>query len=170
MDLARVRTNLARSAAALEQLVRDLTTEDSRWRAASGTWSLLEIVNHLADEEVEDFQARLERLLQDPALPWAPIDPEGWAKERAYQERELDESLARFLSERRRSLTWLGERVGLDPNATHDHPSLGTLRAGDLLASWQAHDLIHLRQVLRWHHDRTEREAAPFSSAYAGPW
>ena len=44
------------------------------------------------------------------------------------------------------------------------------LRAGDLLASWLAHDLIHIRQITRLHYRWLERLAAPYQLGYAGPF
>ncbi|MHC4992905.1 MAG: DinB family protein, partial [Planctomycetota bacterium] len=50
---------LERFGATLPVLVRDVSTGDARWRPPDGAWSILEIVTHLADEEVEDFRTRL---------------------------------------------------------------------------------------------------------------
>ena len=59
----------------LRAAVSKLAPEDARWRPPDGAWSILEIVSHVADEEVEDFRRRLEITLADPAAEWPPIDP-----------------------------------------------------------------------------------------------
>lgn len=169
MDTSFARRNLAASARAIEALAQ-IDTEQARWRAAPGRWSLLEIVNHLADEESEDFRQRLQLLVERPGTPWPPLDPEGAVTARDYQARELLPSVRRFLDERAHSLAWLEEHSLIDPHLTYDHPHLGPITAGDLLASWQDHDLLHLRQMLRWHHDRLVEASHPYSPAYAGGW
>ena len=81
--------SLERFADILPNMVRGVSTDDARWRPADGAWSILEIVAHLADEEVHDFRARVELTLRDPTAPWPPIDPETWAIERRYNDDDL---------------------------------------------------------------------------------
>ncbi|MGQ0552780.1 MAG: DinB family protein [Planctomycetota bacterium] len=133
-----------------------------------GGWSVLVLVAHLADEERDDFRARSASVLSEPAAPWPPIDPEGWVTSRRYAERSWPAVLEDFLVERRRSIEWLKSRVASDWSLTHQHPSLGPIRAGDLLASWLAHDLRHLSQAARLLHGALANDAAPYSVAYAG--
>ena len=52
----------------------------------------------------------------------------------------------------------------------YPHPQAGPLRAGDLLAAWQAHDLLHVRQLTRLHYRFLEQQAEPFTLRYAGDW
>ena len=139
------------------------------WRPATGKWSLLEVINHLADEERDDFRKRIDLLLHHAGTAWPPIDPQGWVEQRHYNEQDPRESLSRFTEERQRSLQWLAALGPVDWQATYAHAS-GPLRAGDLLLSWTIHDDLHARQILRLHHDHALRLAAPFSAAYAGPW
>ncbi|MBM4003262.1 MAG: DinB family protein [Planctomycetes bacterium] len=73
----------------LPQLVTDVIVEDARWRPADGSWSIVEVVSHLCDEEEYDFRARVRSTLESPEKPWDPIDPPGWAVERRYNERDL---------------------------------------------------------------------------------
>ena len=57
---------------------------------------MLEIVNHLYDEEQYDFRVRLRYILESQEGDPPPIDPDGWAVERRYNERDLGDSLANF--------------------------------------------------------------------------
>jgi hypothetical protein len=188
---------LHRGATLIAALFEGLPPDVVRWKPAPGKWSLLEVVNHLADEEVEDFRTRVQLTLRDPAAAWPPIAPQEWVTQRGYAARDPAESLARFRRERRASLDWLaslpavaigppnasgmgrpGAGVGAGAGATgtadgwdraHVHPSLGPLTARGLLANWIAHDLLHSRQMLRLHHERLARLAAPATLDYAGP-
>ncbi len=163
-------------AGVLPAAVAGVTAEESRFRPPSGAWSIVEIVNHLADEECEDFRPRLELVLRDAALPWPAIDPEGVAVARRYQERDLEESVARFVAERRASVGWLRGRVarlGADDPAwrgTYRHPKGWSVRAGDVFAAWAAHDALHLRQIAKRLYELAARDAGEFETGYAGEW
>ena len=161
---------LERFPVTLTALCKDLSNEEARWRPRPDAWSLLEVVGHLEEEERRDFRPRLESTLRAPAEPWAPIDPPAWVREHAYQERDLRELLREFALERASSVFWLRELEAPDWDAAHEHPTLGSLRAGDLLTSWAVHDALHLRQLTRWTYLRTLADAGPYEGTYAGPW
>jgi hypothetical protein len=162
--------HLAWGAEAIRAMVQGLDDDEARWRPPSGGWSALEVVCHLRDEEVEDFRRRLDLALHRPAEDWPPIDPERWAGDRRYNERSLAPETEGFLGERRHSLAWLRRLPAPDWSSAHTHPRLGTMAAGDLLAAWVAHDLLHLRQLARLRYERLQALAAPFQPDYAGRW
>ena len=168
LDGASAASRLEANAQVFSGLVYGVSVAQARWKPAPDQWSILEVVNHLADEEVDDFRRRIVLTLRDPEAPWPPIDPPRWAIERAYNERLLDDSLERFLAERRRSLDWLREVAAPNWDTSHHHPKAGWLRAGDLLASWLSHDLIHIRQLTRLHHQWLVQQAVPYRTEYAG--
>ena len=134
---------------ALNLLLDGLSEEQAHWRPDEQAWSIVEIINHMADEEAEDFRARLTSTLADPKRSWKPIDPPAWVKERNYQSTDLSASLERLSSVRGFSLTVLSLLINPDWNRSYDHPLLGSISAADLLVSWHAHDLLHLRQISR---------------------
>jgi hypothetical protein len=156
--------------AALPGLVGGLTADEARWKPPSGAWSILEVVNHLADEEVLDFRARLRSTLESPAAQWPQIDPEGWAVQRGYNQRDLVESVSRLLSERSTSLVWLGSLRDPDWSLAHAHPRFGPMSAGMLLASWAAHDALHIRQIAKRLYELAARDGEPHTVRYAGEW
>lgn len=159
-------------AAAIEALVRSTPAEAARRRPAPDAWSTLEVVCHLYDEEREDFRTRIDYTLHRPGEQAPPIDPEGWVTARAYASRDLHERLAAFLDERARSLEWL--RGLRDPawGRALSHPQLAQygLTAGDLLAAWVAHDLLHLRQLVELRYSSLAELAGRDRLRYAGEW
>ncbi len=161
---------LARSSEAIRALVQGVSPDQSRWRPAPEKWSMVEVVAHLGDEEELDFRARLDHVLSDRPGPWPPTDPEAWCRDRHYIERDLPAELERFLSRRTQTLEWLQSLRLLDADLAYHHPRVGPVRAGELFASWLAHDLLHLRQLTRLHFDWIERVFAPYGTAYAGKW
>jgi hypothetical protein len=140
------------------------------WAPETGKWSLLLVVNHLADEERDDFKVRLDHTLHKSGAAWPDIDPEGWVTSRHYAAQSFEESLQRFLAERERSVTWLEGLRSPDWTMTHDHARLGTLSAGDLMAAWVDHDHQHMRQILNLLHGSLCVETAPYETHYAGEW
>jgi hypothetical protein len=162
--------SLRRFGVILPQLVADVSSDDARWRPVDGSWSILEVVSHLCDEEEYDFRARVRSTLETPERPWDPIDPPGWAVERRYNERELATEAARFQQLRASSVTWLRSLDNPDWSRTHLHPKFGPLNAGELFAAWVAHDQLHLRQIAKRQFQMIQRDAEPYSTHYAGDW
>ncbi|MGD8466167.1 MAG: DinB family protein [Anaerolineae bacterium] len=172
MELAWAVAQMSLNAERIRALLRGIPAAQARWRPEPESWSMLEVVNHLLDEEREDFKVRLDYTLHRPGEPWPAIDPEGWVTAREYNERDLEPSLAAFLRERDASLAWLG---GLATTAAPDweaayETSFGPIRAGDVLAAWVAHDLLHIRQLVELHWAYTTATLAPYKPDYAGVW
>lgn len=153
----------------IRALVEGVSLEQARWRPEPGSWSILEVINHLLDEEREDFRLRLDIILHRPAEPWPPIDPQGWITARRYNERQLEPSLQNFLEERKASLAWLRNLSSPDWNAAYE-TKFGRMTAGDMLASWAAHDLLHMRQLVELHRAFLVQIAGPYAVGYAGDW
>lgn len=162
--------SLEATGAAIQALLAGLTAEDARWKPAMDRWSMIEVINHLVDEEVEDFRARLDLMLHHPAREFAPIDPPAAVISRRYSERDLAESVQRFREEREKSLSWLRSLQSPNLEATKRHRSMGVMTARQMLFSWVAHDLHHVRQITNLRHDRLAQQVAPMSLAYAGDW
>jgi uncharacterized damage-inducible protein DinB len=138
-----------------------------RWRPAEGGWSLIEVLGHLEHEEREDFRTRLRSLLDDPGLAWPPLDPEGAVTAGNFQALDPAATLAAFHRERAASVAWL--RGLKAPRWDASRPTRhGPLHAGDLLASWVAHDARHLGQVAKRLHGWSAQVGAPYTVLYAG--
>jgi DinB superfamily len=163
-------THLSHSAEAIQSLTHHVSKKQAVWKPSAERWSILEVICHLADEEGEDFRTRFDLTLYQPDTDWPEIDPQIWAIERAYTSRDLAESLETFLLERDKSITWLKGLASPDLEKAHVRPSFGSIRAGDLLASWVAHDLLHIRQLTRLHYQWWSQAAKPFGIGYAGDW
>ena len=169
MDFERSRQLLQQNSERIRSLIQGVQAEQARWKPDPDSWSILEVINHLLDEEREDFRVRLDIILHKPDRKMPPIDPEGWVVERRYNDRNLNESLEEFLSERKVSLEWL-EKIGEPDWEASYQMSFGLIRAGDMFASWVAHDLLHMRQLVELHRAYMLGLVAPFEVAYAGPW
>lgn len=162
--------SLATFPAVLAASVRGVSDEDVRWKPDKNTWSILEVVRHLGDEETSDFRKRLFLTLEQPDEAWPPIDPEGWALERKYNEDDLAAAVQTFTRERQQSISRLKGLAAPDWAAAHLHTLMGEITAGDLLASWAAHDLLHLRQITKRRFQLLLRHAGDYRTGYAGEW
>ena len=160
---------LAAQAHLIHGLTGDIAPAQAAWKPDPASWSVIEVVNHLYDEEREDFRAHLAAVLAGPDTPWAPIDPPGWVTQRRYAERGLAQSAANFLRERDRSLAWLRGLTVADWDIAHPTP-WGSITAGDLLAAWGAHDLLHIRQLVELRWGILVNAVAPYQVRYAGEW
>lgn len=171
MDTHALIRRLRRTADTVGTLTSDVDDDQARWKPSPDRWSILDVVCHLADEESRDFRTRLDLTLHAPGESWPPIDPESWVTEHDYASRDLATEFRRFADERDRSVSWLH---GLDApqwSRTYEHPRMGTLSAADLLASWVAHDLIHIRQITRLHRQYLEEVTGLGTRVeYAGRW
>jgi len=169
MDLQNACSQLKFQGQAVISLATGLTTEEAHWKPNPKSWSVLEVLNHLVDEEIYDFRAHLDHILRTPEQPWPKIDPEGWVTLRHYYQQNLDDTLLRFEAEREKSLTWLAGLPAIDWDAAVTQP-WGTLSAGDMLAAWLAHDLLHLRQLVELRYPITKAANQPYQLNYAGKW
>jgi DinB superfamily len=163
LPLAAAALALERSGQALALLAGGWSAGAARWRPEPGRWSALEVINHLADEEKHDFRLRFCLLINSPQDPWPRIDPQGWVTGRRYNERDLLTSIEHFGSERATSLAQLRDMPEPDWSTRR-----GSLSALDLMASWQAHDLLHLRQLAQLRY--LWLESQDMNIEYAGEW
>ena len=168
MDFKDFERRLSLSAEIIRSMVQDVPEGQAHWKPSPQKWSIVEVINHLYDEEREDFPTRLDLMLHHPAKKWPAIDPEGWVTERGYNKRALAESLDRFLAERKRTTIWLAGVDAPDWNASFEHPQLGRIDAGSMLAAWLAHDYLHVRQLAKLHYDYVTLMSRPYSVEYAG--
>lgn len=97
MNLQDIVSQMDHNARAIQALVQGCSDQQARWKPDRASWSILEVINHLLDEEREDFRARLELVLDRRDEAWSPIDPQGWGVAQGYNQRELE------------SLAWLRE-------------------------------------------------------------
>jgi hypothetical protein len=170
MDFTACQEQLRQNGDLIRQLVADITEAQAKVKPSPDDWSILEVVNHLYDEEREDFRQRFDYLLHRPGEEWPPINPAGWVTERNYNQRELAISLQDFLDERQKSLMWLAELDQPDLEAFETHPVAGKFHAGDMLAAWVAHDILHLRQLVELKYFLVGKLVEPYSPRYAGEW
>lgn len=141
---------LERTPGVLRALLAGLPEEWTRADEGPDTWSPFDVVGHLIDGEERDWMARARIILaQEPGRRFEPFDR--FRHLRVNRGRTLGELLDRFEHLRARNLEEL-EDLRLNPDhlaLKGEHPELGSVTLGQLLATWVTHDLGHLAQIAR---------------------
>lgn len=154
---------LERTPAVLRTLLDGLSEDWTHEDAGPETWSARDVVAHLIDAEETNWMVRVRTLLaQGPERRLESFDR--FRFRRVDRGETLGELLDRFAELRARNLRELAE-LELDRRQlelTGEHPELGTVTLGQLLATWVTHDLAHLAQIARVM-AKQNREAV-------GPW
>lgn len=153
---------LSRTPASLAALLDGLP--DTWVTATEGdkTWSPYDVIGHLIHGERTDWIPRALHILAGETRPFDPFDRTAQLTES--QGRKLSELLATFASLRRDNLAALA-RMNLssaDLSRTGQHPELGEVTLGQLLATWVVHDLDHVGQIAR--------TMAKVYTEAVGPW
>lgn len=162
-------TMMTQQASVIRALATDLPPDLIHWKPNDLSWSILEVICHLYDEEREDFRVRLKHIL-DRAEGMPPaIDPVGWVTTREYAARDLTTVLAQFLEEREASLAWLRSLENPDWDAVLETP-FRNIHASGMLSAWVAHDLLHIRQLNELRYGYVKSQSNPDEVGYAGDW
>jgi hypothetical protein len=170
MDIKYCISQLSTNSISIQQLLENITQDQSTWKPQESDWSILEVINHLYDEEKEDFRFRLSHLFSGKNNPWPKNNPQKWVYERKYNQREIYKSIDNFLNERLNSLEWLTKQDVIDLTASYPITANNELLAGEILSSWVAHDLLHLRQLIEIKFKYCQLMCSPYSTEYAGDW
>lgn len=161
--------NLARGAEIIRALTIGLAQEEACSKPDPESWSVLEVLCHLYDEEREDFRYHLDAILHRPAEEWESYNPGAWVTERGYNQRNFAETVNNFLAEREQSLTWLKSLSTPNWEAKHTN-QYGSITAGEMFSAWVDHDNLHIRQLVELRHARIANLAKPYDVRYAGEW
>jgi hypothetical protein len=169
MDSRAISKELVRGLHAIRSLLDGMTQDEAQSKPDSESWSALEVLCHLLDEEREDFRMHIQQVFTDPQEVWHPIDPPLWVIERRYQDQSMEAKFAEFCQERDKSLRWLDGMHTVDWGHEITAP-FGGISAGSLLVSWAAHDNLHIRQLIEIRQFNLNMKSKPFSTRYAGEW
>lgn len=141
---------LSRTPAVLDALLRDLPDSWTAPNEGSETFSPWDVVGHLIHGEETDWIPRAQIILaHGEARAFAPFDRFGHYQK--CKSKLLGELLDTFARLRRQGLETL-KQMNLTPEKLAlrgTHPALGAVTLAQLLATWTAHDLSHIGQIVR---------------------
>ncbi|MFA6240918.1 MAG: DinB family protein [Candidatus Hydrogenedentales bacterium] len=134
---------------ALAEACKRMDETALRTPEASGKWSVLDVVQHLADGELV-LGFRYRRILGEPeSSPLPPFDPSAWATRLRYSEVNLGAALDQFNAVRRINLQFLEGLRDADWDVRYTHFDRGKETLRDAVRLYAAHDLCHLAQIGR---------------------
>ena len=141
---------LERTPATLEALLVGLPADWTEVNEGSDSWTVHEIVAHLIHAEHDDWVPRARHLLQwGASRAFAPFDRTfGFEAARARPLAELVREFARCRAESLDALASL-RLTSADLAREGRHPEFGVVTLGLHLATWVAHDLTHVSQIVR---------------------
>lgn len=172
-DLQQTISLLTRTPGTLDALLRDLPERWTHRNEGEGTWTVYDVIGHLAYGERTDWPARARLILSSrdahaSEIPaFQPFDRLG--QQRESQGKSLPQLLDDFSSLRSRNLIEL-QQFNLTPadlELRGLHPAFGPVTLSQLLATWVAHDLTHLHQISRILAGQYRENVGPWS-AYLG--
>lgn len=148
-DLISAREVLSRTPATLRTLLGGLSPGWTEGVTRQGSWRAFDVLGHLIQGDEEDWIPRTRMiLLHGTSEPFESFDRTGLA--RATADKDLAQLLDRFEQLRVRNLQELGG-MALDDKLLDKeglHPTFGAVTLRQMLATWTAHDLSHIGQVV----------------------
>jgi hypothetical protein len=142
-DFETLLLTLESTPALVARAVAAATPAQARLQPAQGGFSLVENVWHLADLEREGYGARIRRILceDNPAL--LNFDGDRFARERSYQERDIETGLSLFTRARRQNLDTFARLFPADWKRAGAQEGVGRVTLADIPRMMAEHDRSH---------------------------
>jgi DinB superfamily len=132
--------------ATIEKLLDGVPEEVLRRRPQPGKWSVVEILAHLAEDELATSW-RYRQMLENDGGPLASFDQDRWAEWGDYASWDPASALALFRLLRDANLRLLRSLDATQLRASGVHAERGPLTVADLARHMAGHDLNHLEQI-----------------------
>jgi hypothetical protein len=155
---------LERTPRVLDAWLRGLPEVWTKQNEGGETWTPYDVVAHLIVGERTDWLPRTKRILEHgDSVSFDKFDRFAHFKEgfRSSEGKSLENLLDEFTTARAESLRELrGLKLELDKKGRH--PELGVVTLRNLLATWVAHDLTHMSQIIRVMAHQYREEVGPW--------
>lgn len=132
----------------VEQAIAGLNDAEIRRPEKPGKWSILGVIQHLADSDLV-YGYRIRMILSQPAPDIQGYDQDLWAKELKYGERRVADALLDFRTLRAANVRILKSLTPAQLDRYGVHSERGKESIGQMLKLYAAHDLVHLKQIER---------------------
>ncbi|MEO8452227.1 MAG: DinB family protein [Gemmatimonadota bacterium] len=115
---------------------------------APGKWSVIEVVQHLADSELINGY-RIRSILDEDRPPIRGYDQDSWSRRFGYAQVDRDTALAQLEGIRAANLALYRSLAPRELAREGVHSERGPESVGQLIRLLGAHDLVHRRQIDR---------------------
>ncbi len=154
---------LERTPFVVEMLLRDLPEDWTMNNEGERTWSPYDIVGHLIHGEKTDWIPRMKIILSDDEnKTFEPFDR--FAQFNESKGKTLSELMIEFKMRRKAGVEILRSMNITDEHLqrTGIHPTFGKVTLKELIATWVAHDLNHIGQIVRVMAKQYKTEVGPW--------
>lgn len=133
--------------ASISSLIEGMPVESWATRPEPSEWSLVEVLCHLRDTELEVNQPRLQRLLTEEEPFIAARGTDEWAEERGYLKQDGPLAFREYLTTRLATLETL-KGLGADGwTRKARHSIFGPTTLLEMVGFMATHDRIHIQQI-----------------------
>lgn len=139
---------LRQTPAEIPKAIAPLSAQQLRMPEAPGKWSIVQILQHLADSEVV-WAWRLRLILAQDRPQLTGYDQDLWAERLHYDRVDPADALEMFTVLRRANLRLINGASLDELRRTGVHPERGEESLEHLRRLYAGHDLLHLRQIER---------------------
>ena len=146
-ELETLLLTLESTPALVARAAEGLEPSQVRQAPATGCFSLIEHVWHLADIEREGYGARIRRILSEQEPQLSDFDGERIAREREYIKRDLAEGLAALAAARARNVAKLRRIRSSDWRRRGVQDGIGPITLEDVPRMMAGHDRAHTQEI-----------------------
>jgi hypothetical protein len=139
---------LERTPGELARAVAGLDAATAARPERAGKWSVLEVVQHLADSDLV-WAYRVRRILAEERPAITGYDQDRWAERLHYRDGRIEDALALHRAVREGNLRLLRALSPEELRRVGIHDERGEESIELLVKLYAAHDLVHLRQIAR---------------------
>jgi hypothetical protein len=134
--------------AALSRAIDGLSLDQMRRPEAPGKWSIVQVIQHLADSEIVHAW-RMRLILAQDRPPLTGYDQDSWAERLRYDQEDPADALALFTVLRKANLRLLDRASPTELKRVGVHVERGDESVEHIRRLYAGHDLLHLRQIER---------------------
>jgi len=132
----------------LARLIEGIAEEVLRRRPAPRKWSVVEIIAHLAEDELTSSW-RYRQMIEHNGVKLLGFDQDEWARLGDYGAWNVSEALEMFRLLREANLRMLGRLSADEWERAGEHAERGRLTVRELTRHMAAHDMNHIEQIER---------------------
>lgn len=134
--------------AILSRLIEGVADDEVRRRPAPAKWSVVEIIAHLADDELATTW-RYHQMIEHSGEKLWSFDQDHWSELGSYGLRDTKEALDLFRLLRQANLRMLARLSREEWDREGEHSERGRMTVRDLATHMAAHDINHIEQIRR---------------------
>ena len=134
--------------ATLAQLISGVPDDTLHRRPAPGKWSIVEIIAHLAEDELTSSW-RYRQMIEHDGLPLLGFDQELWARLGDYSSWTSRDALDMYRLLRLANVALLSRLTPAEWDRSGNHAERGRITVRSLAAHMAGHDRNHIEQIKR---------------------